>query len=60
MKARVSVHKDFVISPIDDRVYSAFLEHLGRAVYGGIYEPGSSDRRRGRIPRRRAWAWCAI
>ena len=40
MKARVSVHKDFVISPIDDRVYSAFLEHLGRAVYGGIYEPG--------------------
>ncbi len=39
MKARVSVHKDFVISPIDDRVYSAFLEHLGRAVYGGIYEP---------------------
>ena len=39
MRARVSVHKDFVISPIDDRVYSAFLEHLGRAVYGGIYEP---------------------
>lgn len=40
MKARVSVHKDFSIAPIDDRVYSAFLEHLGRAVYGGIYEPG--------------------
>ncbi len=40
MKARVAVHKDFVISPIDDRLYSAFLEHLGRAVYGGIYEPG--------------------
>ncbi len=39
MRARVSVHKDFVISPVDDRVYSAFLEHLGRAVYGGIYEP---------------------
>ncbi len=39
MKARVSVHKDFVISPVDDRIYSAFLEHLGRAVYGGIYEP---------------------
>jgi alpha-L-arabinofuranosidase len=40
MKARVSVHKDFTIAPIDDRIYSAFLEHLGRAVYGGIYEPG--------------------
>ncbi|HZP20770.1 MAG TPA: alpha-N-arabinofuranosidase [Bauldia sp.] len=40
MKARVSVHRDFKISTIDDRIYSAFLEHLGRAVYGGIYEPG--------------------
>jgi alpha-L-arabinofuranosidase len=40
MKARVSVHKDFTIATVDDRIYSAFLEHLGRAVYGGIYEPG--------------------
>jgi alpha-N-arabinofuranosidase len=40
MKARVSVHKDFTVATIDDRIYSAFLEHLGRAVYGGIYEPG--------------------
>ena len=40
MKARVSVHKDFTIGAVDDRIYSAFLEHLGRAVYGGIYEPG--------------------
>jgi len=40
MKARVSVHRDFKIADIDDRIYSAFLEHLGRAVYGGIYEPG--------------------
>jgi alpha-N-arabinofuranosidase len=40
MKARVVAHKDFTISRIDDRVYGAFLEHLGRAVYTGIYEPG--------------------
>ena len=40
MKARVSVHKDFTVATIDNRIYSAFLEHLGRAVYGGIYEPG--------------------
>ena len=32
--------KDNVISKIDDRIYSSFIEHLGRAVYGGIYEPG--------------------
>ena len=40
MRARVAVHKDFEVSKIDDRLYSAFLEHLGRAVYTGIYEPG--------------------
>jgi len=40
MKATVTAHREFVISEIDDRVYGAFLEHLGRAVYTGIYEPG--------------------
>jgi alpha-N-arabinofuranosidase len=39
MKASVTAHRDYTISKIDDRVYGAFLEHLGRAVYGGIYEP---------------------
>lgn len=39
MKASVTAHRDFTISKIDDRVYSAFLEHLGRAIYTGIYEP---------------------
>ena len=40
MKATVTAHSDFTISQVDDRVYSAFLEHLGRAIYTGIYEPG--------------------
>jgi len=39
MRATVIANKDYVISKIDDRVYGAFLEHLGRAVYTGIYEP---------------------
>ena len=39
MRATVTAHKDFIISRIDDRLYGAFLEHLGRAVYTGIYEP---------------------
>ena len=39
MRATVTAHKDYTISRIDDRVYGAFLEHLGRAVYTGIYEP---------------------
>jgi len=40
MKARVALHKDFRVGRIDDRIYGAFLEHLGRAIYTGIYEPG--------------------
>jgi alpha-N-arabinofuranosidase len=26
---------------LDRRVFGSFLEHIGRAVYGGVYEPGS-------------------
>ncbi|MBD2844150.1 alpha-N-arabinofuranosidase [Paenibacillus sp. IB182496] len=40
MKAKLTVDKDFVIGKIDKRIYGSFIEHLGRAVYGGIYEPG--------------------
>lgn len=39
MRATATAHKDFTIARIDDRVYGAFLEHLGRAIYEGIYEP---------------------
>ena len=39
MKAIVTAHKDYTIAKIDDRIYSAFLEHLGRAIYTGIHEP---------------------
>ncbi|PZD95106.1 alpha-N-arabinofuranosidase [Paenibacillus sambharensis] len=38
--AKMVVDKDFVIGNVDDRLYGSFIEHLGRAVYGGIYEPG--------------------
>ncbi|MDR1399802.1 MAG: alpha-N-arabinofuranosidase [Treponema sp.] len=40
MKAKLTLHKDFVIAVLDKRVYGSFIEHLGRAVYTGIYEPG--------------------
>jgi alpha-N-arabinofuranosidase len=40
MKATVTAHRDYTIARIDDRLYGAFLEHLGRAIYSGIYEPG--------------------
>ena len=39
-KATLILDKDYKISQIDPRIYGSFIEHLGRAVYGGIYEPG--------------------
>ena len=39
MKGRASIHRDFTVAQIDDRLYSAFIEHAGRAIYTGIYEP---------------------
>ena len=39
MKAKITVNKDFTVGEIDKRIYGSFIEHLGRAVYGGIYEP---------------------
>lgn len=39
-RAVVTVDRDFVIAPIDLRIYGSFIEHLGRAVYDGIYCPG--------------------
>ncbi len=38
-QAKVILDKDYVIGRIDSRIYGSFLEHLGRAVYNGIYEP---------------------
>ncbi len=38
-KATMTLDKNYIISPIDPRIYGSFIEHLGRAVYGGIYEP---------------------
>ena len=39
--ARVYVDTRRTISPIDENLFGSFLEHLGRAIYGGIYDPGS-------------------
>ena len=37
--ASIVVDRDFRVGEVDPRLYGAFVEHLGRAVYGGIYEP---------------------
>lgn len=38
--AKMILNSDYIIGEVDKRIYGSFIEHLGRAVYGGIYEPG--------------------
>ena len=40
MNTKVTIVKDFTKGKVDDKLFSSFIEHLGRAVYTGIYEPG--------------------
>ena len=39
--ARAIVNQARVRSELDRRLFGSFLEHLGRAVYTGVYDPGS-------------------
>ena len=39
MKAKISIKNSKAVGEIDRRIYGSFIEHLGRAVYNGIYEP---------------------
>jgi alpha-L-arabinofuranosidase len=39
--ARIYLDSRRTISPIERNLFGSFLEHLGRAIYEGIYDPGS-------------------
>ncbi|MEV0715999.1 alpha-N-arabinofuranosidase [Asanoa sp. NPDC050611] len=38
--ASLTVDPAFRVGEVDPRLYGSFVEHLGRCVYEGIYEPG--------------------
>ncbi|HSU06603.1 MAG TPA: alpha-N-arabinofuranosidase, partial [Acetobacteraceae bacterium] len=40
IRSHVLLDRDFTIGTTDRRLFGAFIEHLGRCVYGGIFEPG--------------------
>jgi alpha-N-arabinofuranosidase len=39
--SRIKIDFDRKIGTIDRNIYGNFIEHLGRCIYGGIYEEGS-------------------
>ena len=38
--ARLTINPAFAVGPVNRRLLGSFVAHRGRAVYGGIYEPG--------------------
>jgi alpha-N-arabinofuranosidase len=38
----INFHTHFQIGWVDPRIFGGFLEHMGRAVYQGVYDPGCS------------------
>ncbi|HVX07010.1 alpha-N-arabinofuranosidase [Humibacter sp.] len=39
-RAHIELDKRAVIAPVHRRTFGSFVEHLGRCVYDGLYEPG--------------------
>jgi len=39
--ARIFIDSRRTVAPLDRNLFGSFLEHLGRAIYEGIYDPGS-------------------
>ena len=40
LDGKLSIHPAFTVAPVNPRLFGSFVEHMGRCVYGGIYEPG--------------------
>src|SRR5690606_4074561 len=38
-RAHVVANPAFTVGPVSRRLFGSFVEHIGRSIYGGIYEP---------------------
>lgn len=43
LKADIICDKNFKVGEIDPRLFGSFLEHMGRVIYTGVYEPDHCD-----------------
>jgi alpha-N-arabinofuranosidase len=43
LTARATLDPAFVVGELDRRLFGSFVEHMGRCVYTGVYEPGHPD-----------------
>ncbi len=42
--AQLSIHPARKLSKINPNIYGGFTEHMGRCIYGGIYDPSNSNK----------------
>lgn len=42
-KAKITIERTYTIGEVDKRIFGSFVEHLGRCIYHGIYEPTHSE-----------------
>ena len=41
--ASITIARDFTIGDVPRRLFGSFVEHMGRCVYSGIFEPGHPE-----------------
>ena len=41
LTARILIDPERIIAPISPLLFGGFVEHMGRCVYEGIYDPAS-------------------
>ncbi|KAK4508499.1 hypothetical protein PRZ48_002238 [Zasmidium cellare] len=41
---KISVHPERKLSKINDNIYGGFTEHMGRCIYGGLYDPDNANK----------------
>jgi alpha-N-arabinofuranosidase len=43
LTSHVTIHPAYTVAPVPSRLFGSFVEHMGRCVYGGIFEPGHPE-----------------
>ncbi len=43
LSTKITCNKNYLLGEIDTRIYGSFLEHMGRVIYTGVYEPGHKE-----------------
>ena len=52
-QTRIVLDPAFTVGEVDRRIFGSFVEHMGRCVYTGIYEPGHPSADEHGLPQRR-------